>query len=312
MRELPSDLARGLPILIDEAFRSGLLESVRARSATAREHAVALSLSPRAVELVLDVLAAMGLLRKAPDGRYGSDASASFPWDHLAEFLQTGRPLPMLDSGEEMRGATYARVVENLSDRFSTAAGALARHLRPARRILDAGAGSGIWSLTMAQRSGAEVVIGLDLPLVVGRFVERADAMGLSDCVQTIAGSYFDVGPEAPVDRVVLANVLHLETEAAAALLVKRAASWLTQEGEIVIIDCFGGESFDSNLCRTLYALHLGLRTEHGGVRAASAIQRLCEEAGLCHTTLLMLDPLHPGLGALVARNVDPGGNDGE
>ncbi len=302
---LVHDLLRGLPPMIDAATRCGLLDRTHAHAATAREHADALSLSPFAVELVLDVFVALGLVEKDASGRYASRVAdgpkGALPWSHVGEFLTTGRPLTMLDHGDRTRGETYAGVVAWLSDQFTPAARVLAERLGPAKRILDVGAGSGIWSLTMANQAGVDAVIGLDLPEVTPRYLARATQMGLADRASAISGSYFVVAPDAPVDRVVIASVLHLETPENVASLVARAASWVAPGGEIVIVDCIGGATFERKLLASMYALHLGLRTERGRVHSVDLLRGACESAGFSDTNVFTLDPT-PGLGALVAR----------
>ena len=90
-----------------------------------------------------------------PDARPGSvDALSSIdPWNHLDRFLKTGEVLPIIDVDERGRGATYSSVVLRLGRRFMPFARQLATYLRPVDTVLDVGAGSGIWSLAMAERS---------------------------------------------------------------------------------------------------------------------------------------------------------------
>ncbi|MBV9947203.1 MAG: class I SAM-dependent methyltransferase, partial [Myxococcales bacterium] len=121
---------------------------------------------------------------------------------------------------------------------FEGAARALAARLPPAGRILDLGAGSGVWSLAMAEAGRLAGLDGrataVDVPEVLPSFHARAAAAGLADHVEATGGDFHEAPlPDAHFDRVLLANVLHLEPEARAARLVdappghaRRAARW--------------------------------------------------------------------------------------
>src|SRR6185436_6563447 len=102
------------------------------------------------------------------------------------------------------------------------------------------GAGSGVWSLTMAARHVSARVTAVDFPAVLDTFLSQAAERGLSPRVATLGGDYhhvpFDTGQWS---RVVLANVLHLETVDGARALVAKAARAVERGGEVVVVDSF-------------------------------------------------------------------------
>lgn len=291
----------GLVPIVVAAHQHGLLDAVKAKPASAAALAAALDLDVRATGLVLAALEAAGFCERDGDGRYHHRVTIDhLAWNHLDTMLKTGEVLPHIDDAAA-RPAMYGRAVARLAERFAPWAEALAARLPPARRILDVGAGSGVWSLAMAARSPDAEVVAIDFDEVLGNFTSRARAAELEHRVSTLAGSYFEVPVPAGFDRVVLANVLHLETPSDAQALVERFASALTPGGEIVIIDCLAEGTPARDFTRTLYALHLGLRTAKGGVHPASALVAMCERAGLGDTRLELLDDKAPGMGALIA-----------
>ncbi|MCC6749283.1 MAG: class I SAM-dependent methyltransferase [Deltaproteobacteria bacterium] len=301
MKAMAGLLEHGLVPLILTAERSGLLAELDRAPGTAQELAARGGLHPRATAMVLDALYAVGVCSRTEAGVFErpSGAERTFPWARLPRFLATGEVDPQIDGGA--RGEGYARVVSMLAQRFEPWAAALAARLAAVDCILDVGAGSGVWSLAMATRSPGARVTALELPEVLPRFFERAATLGLRDRVDGIAASYFEARPEGRFDRVVLANVLHLETPADARALVARAASWLSPEGELVVIDCVGeGEAHEPS--RSLYALHLAMRTARGAVHAPRDLLAWAREAGLGDGRLVPLRDTGPGLGALVCR----------
>ncbi len=149
------------------------------------------------------------------------------------------------------------------------------------------------WSSTPSRRWGSAAAV---LP----RFRARAAALGLGERVDTVAGDWGEVTPEGRFDRVVLANVLHLEPGAAARALLLRAAGWLAPGGDLVVLDHFPNTAADA-LAGAFYALHLGMRTRTGRVHALADVTAWCADAGLPRVALLRAEAM-PSAGAVWAR----------
>ncbi len=271
--------------------------------ASAAELAGRSQLSARAVGMCLDVLCALDVVERVGDGyqRRENPLSARAPWSSLAPFLRSGEVSPHIDIFDN-RGPEYRRSVVALSELFDSPARELAAQLREVRSIVDVGAGGGIWSLMMAARFPETRVLGLDLPEVSDCIHVLAGRHDVADRVDTLAGDYFAVTPPTPVDRVVMANVLHLEAGERAAVLVKRFASSLAEDGELVIIDSIGGSSPQRALAHAIYTLHLGMRTERGEPHSLASLRTWASDAGLDEQQLIELDGAGLGLGALVCR----------
>jgi signal transduction histidine kinase len=284
------------------AHRTGLLEAVVKRPSTAEEHAVRLDLDPRATFFVLELLRSLGLI-DCHEGIYrvGGDALSRFdPWLRMDQFLRHGVTESYIDNFEQ-RGEMYAKAAIGLAQRGEVHAGELADRLGRADRILDVGSGCAPWSLAMAERNDDATVVALDRPEVVEVLEKWADAKGMAARVQAVAGNYFESLPAGPFDRVVLAAVLHLETEEEAAELVARASGVLAEDGELVIIDMLGGDDLLSDIGRAGYQLHLGMRTKRGKPHALDLLVAWCRAAGL--KDVRVVRPHRSlGSGALVAR----------
>ena len=296
------------------AIESGLLASLCRRSDSPAGHARVLGLDARATALVLDLLVAVGAAHRSGDLYEAAPAlraaDRSSPggiefletlWRQVPTFLRTGEPLVRMDGDAEAREAAYSPTVAKLAVLFSDAATELAAAIGGSpRTILDVGAGSGVWSLQMARRDPSARVTGLDLPGVLDRFHEHAQQLGLADRVSVIAGDFHDVEvPEAAFDRVVLANVVHLEPSDRAARLVARARGWVRPGGELVVVDALQKvPSEDVGIA--VYAIHLSLRTGSGRVHGREEVEAWARAAGLSPRFV----PLYAGpgkLGAVVA-----------
>src|SRR5258708_18193743 len=196
-------------------------------------------------------------------------------WCHVepgAPFLLRGERFAHMDGPPDAREAVYSGVVSKLALVYAHGARQLAVALpgRPAH-ILDVGAGSGIWSLAMAQRHPATRVTALDVPTVLQTFRIQAEHMGLSDRIGMLPGNFHSVTiPEDRFDRIILANVLHLEPPDQAAALIGRVATRLLPGGDLVIVDMLGDGTPVGERAQAMYDFHLPLRPRAGKVDAWS------------------------------------------
>src|SRR5215472_13795211 len=298
------------------AYQSHLLQALLNGSATPARYAEELGLDPTATERILDVLAQVGVA-DCEHGSYtastalwqldaqllgGLDAIGAL-WSQVPAFLAHGERLMLMDGPPAVREAAYSGIVSGLAKLFAEAPRQLAATLAgsPAQ-ILDVGAGSGIWSLAMAELHPHARVTALDLPDVLAAFRRQAEQLGLADRILTLAGDFHHVElPPQHFNRVVLANVLHLEPPDRAAALIRRVASTLVSGGDLVIVEMLGDGTAAGERARAIYALHLALRTRQGKVHPLSELQAWVEQAGLLPGEVMQLSTPQ-GMGALVAR----------
>ena len=147
------------------ARETGLLAALLEGAATPERHASRLGLDPRFTTRILDVLAALGLTHREED-RYGGSRYLH-EWDsllpgglvnhaelcsHASGCLRTGEPFLRMDGEPHSRELSYRGVVACLGTLLESAAAELADKLPGSpERVLDVGAGSGVWSLAMAR-----------------------------------------------------------------------------------------------------------------------------------------------------------------
>jgi SAM-dependent methyltransferase len=308
---------RGSAAVVASARELGLIESL-AQPAPAQEHAARLGLDAKGTRLALAALAALGIAAER-DGSFGtSDAVdvsiGEWPgdagpidglWGHLPRFLRTGERFARMDGSTGERAIAYRELAGALGGEFEDMARELAAKLPPAGgRILDVGAGSGVWSLAMCERSPAARVTAVDLPEVLPAFRERAERLGLTGRTGAVAADYRSIElPDRGFDRVLLANVLHLESPDSARALVARVAPALRRAGELVVIDGLAEGDEGRERARSIYALHLAMRTRSGRLHSRSAIESWCWAAGLSEGELVFCDASPRALAALVHRS---------
>jgi 2-polyprenyl-3-methyl-5-hydroxy-6-metoxy-1,4-benzoquinol methylase len=306
----------GMAAAVVAAYQSHLLQALLNGSATPAMYAEELGLDVTATERILDVLAQVGVA-DCEHGSYaastelshldalqlgGLDAIGAL-WSQVPAFLVHGERLTLMDGPPAVREAAYSGMVSGLARIFAEGARQLATTLSGSpTQILDVGAGSGIWSLAMAERHPEARVTALDFPTVLQAFRAQAEHMGLADRVETLAGDAHVLDlPRQRFDRIVLANVLHLEPPAQAAALIRRVASSLVSGGDLVIVEMLGDGTLARERARAIYALHLALRTRQAKVHPLSDLQAWVEQAGLLPGEVVQLST-PPGMGALVAH----------
>jgi hypothetical protein len=307
--------SNGAAHLYREAVQSGILSSLASGERTAADVARDCGTVERPTRLVLEALVALDLAERSGTGyRLSSLAflllSGTYRnlgdefWAHLPALLKTGQPLVRMDDAaqSEMHYQAQAAILGwMLSPAAARAADLLVDSLPPRAAILDLGAGSAIWSLTLASRTPDATVTAVDWPAVLEVAGEKAQELGLSDRLTTIAGNFHEIPlPQRQFDLAFLANVTHLLTPEQNVVLLSKARSALKLRGRVAIIDVFPGQP-QGDINRTLYAIGLALRTEQGHVYSLAELEPLLMAAGFNKPQLLPL-PVPPyAVGMLVA-----------
>jgi cyclopropane fatty-acyl-phospholipid synthase-like methyltransferase len=173
---------------------------------------------------------------------------------------------------------------------------------RKGYHILDVGAGSAVWSLTMLQADATARAEAIDWPAVLKIAKVGADAAGLSNRFTTTAGNFLEIEmAEANYDLIVIANITHILTVEKNIALFKKVKKSLKKNGEIVIFDVFSGQE-KGNLAAAFYALGLGIRTEEGAVFKPEELIELLKMAGYCEFKVTPLEVPPYTMGMLEAK----------
>lgn len=317
--------ANGVDHVYRTAVETGLLEALREGPLDAPALASCTAMKPAAVGMVLDVLETLGLVARAESTC--TDAGRAFAltplsaallggpyrglgdvyWSHLPELLRTGEPMARMDDPAESE-ARYRGQAAALGWMLAPAAAAAAQMLASADdtdqelHIFDAGAGSAIWSLSLAQTRPQSRVTAADWPAVLEVAQATAQRMGLADRLTLLPGDLAAAElPRREFDVVFLANVAHLLPPDALAGLIQRLAQTLRPGGRLVVVDVFPGQP-QGDLHRTLYNLGLALRTTAGQTHHAMDVVGLMHDAGLVDAQHTPIDAVPHTMGMVVAR----------
>ncbi len=266
------------------------------------EVAGAIGADPRATDRLMNALVAMGCLVKR-DGRFRNGAFAGrylvrgrsgylaalmhslhlwSTWSTLTEAVRAGRRVAPEPEGDaavayreafiaamHWRGTTQAEEVAALVD------------LAGVRSVLDAGGGSGVFSMAFVRAQPNLRATVFDLPEIVPltrRYVAEA---GLSDRVRTVAGDLTRDSLGRDVDLVFLSAILHSFPPDDNRRLLAKAAAALAPRGRVVIHDFLMNEDRTGPLAAALFALNMLVGTAAGDTYTESEMRGWMREAGL-------------------------------
>ncbi len=296
-----------------------LFDRLQAPGATAAETAAALGAATRPVEMLLDALAAMGLVAKE-SGRYRNlpqyesrllESSPSHyvallrhrnrlfrRWAFLEETIR-GRPLPFLDDlrdglTDEAANENFIRAMYAVSHRR---AGALVDRipLDGARTIADVGGGPGHYLAEFGRRAPAAELLLIDLPLtldVARRILAGSEVAGR---VRFVAWDFYEEpGPAdlPPLDLVFLSQVVHAEDDGKNRALFAKLARLTAPEGRLVVHERTVEADRSRPYEAALFAINMLAMTAGGTTYTAAEIEDWGRAAGFVPERRERVSPL--------------------
>jgi hypothetical protein len=275
----------------------------------------------RGVAMLLDALAAMGLLVKDGDrftacgfaSQYLSRTSPDYlghiimhhhhlmaSWVHLDEAVRSGRP-----QREQVSHTDDATARESFELGMFNLAMLIAPRLvsrvdlAGRRRLLDLGGGPGTYAIQFCLHNPQLTAVVYDLP-TTRPFAEQTIArFGLAGRIAFTAGD-FDI-EELPgrYDVAWLSHVLHGEGPADCAALLRKAVASLDPGGILLVQEFILDDSRDSPLFPALFSLNMLLGTQSGQSYSEGELAAMLGAAGLTDIRRLPLD-LPNGAGVMV------------
>lgn len=275
-----------------------------------------LDLAHRPFVVLLTALRAMGLIDKGADGRLAMSALASnhltpggpfFMGDYIGLAAESPGVRAMVErlrsnraalASESDKGSAYtfrdgaesAMDHEASARRLTLALAGRARNVAPvladkllltgARRVLDIGGGTGLYSIAFLQRNPSLRAMVWDRAEVLKVARELAHEQGVADRMEFIPGDMFADAPPTCCDVMLLSNILHDWDLPECRKLVKRCAEALPSGGRLLIHDVFLNDELDGPLPVALYSAALFSITE-GRAYSAAEYRTMLAEAGL-------------------------------
>jgi predicted O-methyltransferase YrrM len=287
----------------------------------AEEIAARIGGSVRPLTILLDALAALGLLEKK-EGRYRTEPSAAallaadapgsvlpmvlhsaglwWSWSRLTE-LAAPEKARHPGSGQEQRrrdpeqlrafiGAMHV-VAAPQADRIVAA-------IRPgdARSLLDVGGGPGTYALAFLRASPGLRATLFDQPEVVAMARERIAAAGLLDRASFVGGDFYRDDLPGGHDLALLSAIIHQNSTAQNVELYRKVLAALAPGGRLVIRDHVMEPDRTRPAAGAMFAVNMLVNTTGGGTYTLDEIQRSLDEAGFIRVRLLQQGERMDGL----------------
>jgi len=271
---------------------------------TAAEIASACGGELRPMTMLLNACVAYGLL--ALDGdRYSNTPSAGvflvegspafigsglkyaedlYPaWGQLTTLVRTNRPVVPAEEYTGQDPEKTRNFVYGMHNRAKGIAAALPYgvDLTGKKQLLDVGGGPGTYStILVAATPGLRSTV-MDLPGVVAIAREIIAESGLSDRIDTVAGSYLTDEFKPGNDAVLLSGMMHRETDDTCRMLLRKAYGALQPGGTVVVSDVFfDDERHVSPPFATHFALNMMLTSNDGSAQGKTEMAGWMKEAG--------------------------------
>jgi predicted O-methyltransferase YrrM len=279
------------------AIELDLFEALGA-GASAEDVARALGTAPRATAMLLDALAALGMVEKrsgvfrnTPETtrcftrRSPDDVRMAMmhvvhlwnTWSTLTDCVRTGAAVGGRPSGDWTE-AFIAAMHANASRRAAAVAAAV--DATGARRMLDIGGGSGAYSIAFAQANPELRVEILDLPAVTPIARRHIAEAGLADRIIAREGDLRTGDFGAGFDLALVSAICHMLDEAENRELIAKTYRALAPGGRIAISDFILDPDRTGPRQAALFALNMLVGTRAGNTYTEAEYAGWMREAG--------------------------------
>ncbi len=279
-----------------------LFTALAAEPLTATAVAARRACDVRATAMLLDALAALGLLWKhgdryavpdslvealATDGPHSllaitrHQANCLRRWAQLASVVKTGRPAepPPSVLGEQDDEASFIEGMHNLA---APQADNVIQSLQPLEfnHLLDVGGATGTWTIAFLHADPSARATLFDRPSVIPMAQRRLGAAGLGDRVRCVGGDFLSDPLPAGADLAWVSAIVHQNSRAQNRALFGRVLAALVPRGRIAIRDLVMEPGRTQPTAGALFAINMLVATEGGGTFTLAELSEDLETAG--------------------------------
>ena len=295
------------PLIIETAVRNRVFDLLDEGPKTVEQVAELSGASVRGLRAIMNALTAFQLLSKDAGGRYATTPESStflvkskpsfmggiiehtstqlIPgWLALNNIVRTGKPEHGVN--EENTGSEFfQQFVEAIFPMSYAAASRLADVLDVASAaqpvsVLDLAAGSGVWSIALAQRSPQVSVTAVDWPGVLEVTRRVATRFGVAGRYTFVAGDLATADFGTGHNIAVLGHILHSEGERRSRELLRKTFRALAPGGTIAIQEFLVDEERSTNTMGLIFAVNMLTMTQEGDTFSFTEIAGWLRDAG--------------------------------
>ena len=295
------------PVMIEVAIRHGIFDVLDEGAKTIEQLCVETRTSKRGLRAVLNALVGLEILSKDDKERYAlTPESAMFlvtgkptfygafflltcepmltEWRRLYEIVQSGRPARHINL-EEDGVRFFLQFVENIFPIHHPAAQQLGNALGVSNAaaplsVLDLAAGSGVWSIALAQQSQQVRVTAVDWPGVIPVTRKVAARNAVIDRYEFVEGDLLEVNFGRGHAIATLGHILHSEGEERSRQVLKKVFDALAPGGTIAIAEILVDAERKAALPALIFAVNMLVNSDHGDTFTQDEITSWLLDAG--------------------------------
>jgi len=289
------------PLIVGAALKHRIFDLLADGPKTVAQVSQENGASIRGVRAIMNALVAFELLRKDGREHYAlTPESETFlvrgkpaylggflqhgdqlipKWLQLPEVVRSGKPAMSVNQ-EGDGSAFFLDFVEELFPVGYPSARALAAAFPEARRVLDIAAGSGVWSIPLAQSSKEVRVTALDWEGVLPATRRVTERMGVADQYEFCAGDLNTADFGNGYDLAILGQILHSEGERNSRALLGKVFRALAPGGTIAIAEFIANDDRTGPPLAMLFAVNMLVNTDVGDTFTVPEISQWLREAG--------------------------------
>jgi len=295
------------PLILEAAIKHRVFDVLDAGPMSLAEVSAATGASERGLSAIMDVLVGLEFLAKNESGKYSlTPESAAFlvstkqsfqgglirhtsehllpKWLALNEIVSTGRPGAAVNQ-QGVGAEFFEKFVNDIFPMSYPSAATLAAHLGLASRadkfrVLDLGAGSGVWGIAQAQAGPMVHVTAVDWHGVIPITRANASRFGLAERFTFVEGDLLEADFGTGHNLVTIGHILHSEgVERSKALLAKACAA-LAPGGTISIAEFLVNADRTGPVNGLIFAVNMLVNTDAGGTYSFEEIGTWLRDAG--------------------------------
>lgn len=298
------------PLVLEAAIRHKIFDSLDSGAKNVDELLSLTNTSRRGLTIILNALVGFQFLARQGD-RYALTAeSAAFlvrskpsfmggmilhtseqllpKWLHLNQIVTTGKPdhaVNQQKEGEEF----FHQFVNDIFPMSYPAAQALAAHinLNGAKSVLDLAAGSGVWSIAIAQHSPEVKVTIVDWPGVIDVARANTERFGIASRFSFHQGDLATADFGSGHDLATLGHILHSEGATRSRALLKKTFGALKSGGTIAIQEFLVNADRTGPVNGLVFAVNMLVNTDEGDTYSFEEISNWLSEAGFINARQL-------------------------
>jgi ubiquinone/menaquinone biosynthesis C-methylase UbiE len=307
-------------LVIEAAVQHGIFDLLDKGPLTAAQVAKKSGASERGTKAILNVLVSLNLLERKGEKFALTEESATFlvstrpafygmlfrhissqllpNWLQITEIVRTGKPAARVN-GKKDGAKFFAQFVESLFPLSFAAASALGNHLGVAKAsapmsVLDIGAGSGVWGISIAKQSQHVRIHAVDWPDVLKVTRRVAQKHGVANRLSTAEGDFFEADFGKGHRVATIGHILHSEGRERSQRLLKKVFNALAPGGTVAIQEFVPNEERTGPPPALIFAVNMLVNTEAGDTFTFGEMSQWLKKAGFKNPRLLDVPSVSP------------------